>query len=99
MKHALLCMLLLLTGCHVSAIRPAQVLAQPYTYWYSAQQREALDNLLDGPMGVQPHYFVMINGQSREYTECQKANIREPYGRFSDYQKVGTVAGQPCQAW
>lgn len=102
MRYASILLLLISAGCsRVPVSHPASIQkAQTYTYWYSQQQRDALDSMvgIDGPKEIQPHYTVRVNGKVLEYTDCTRGTSR-PVGRFSDYTKVATVSGETCQPW
>lgn len=100
MKYVIAFLVLLATGCRVSVQHPKGVKPRTYTYWFSRQQRTALDSLMgiDGPQKIEAHYTVNVNGKDAEYTECT-AGTSLPFGRFTDYKRVAKIAGQPCQSW
>lgn len=45
---------------------------------------------------VYGHYvpaYVMIDGKQVEYTECTPADQAEPYNKYPDNVRLGTLAG------
>lgn len=76
----------------------ATVPATTNTFWFSAAQRQALNDVAAVNHQQPFHYYVVIGGKKREYTECAKDKQPAPVGRFKDYKLVGTSTAA-CKPW